>query len=138
MKSQMGNSFFNLGARRGGWLTPRPGRFTLGKQTRYSLYRKLGGPQGRSGRVRKISSPQGSHPHLIFKFLLFFTHILFHFILQFEISVFFLVGSDRKPPTKPVRFKNVSGFNRTNRKIPAQEVRFRLKRATCTPPARFV
>ena len=26
---------------------------------RYLLYRRLGGPQGRSGRVRKISSPQG-------------------------------------------------------------------------------
>jgi hypothetical protein len=33
----------------GGWLTPRRGRF----ETRYPLYRRLGGPQGRSGRVRK-------------------------------------------------------------------------------------
>ena len=31
--------------------TPRPGRFTLGKQTRYPLYRRLNGPQSRSGRV---------------------------------------------------------------------------------------
>jgi hypothetical protein len=39
----------------GGWLTPPPGRFTFGKDiTWYPLYRKLGGPQGRSGRVRKI------------------------------------------------------------------------------------
>ena len=38
-----------------GWLTPRPGRFTFGKETRYPSYGKLGGPQGRSGRVRKIS-----------------------------------------------------------------------------------
>jgi hypothetical protein len=37
----------------GGWSTPRPGRFTPGKETWYSL----GGPQGRSGRVRKISPP---------------------------------------------------------------------------------
>ena len=28
-------------------------------KTRYSLYRRLGGPQGRSGRVRKISPPTG-------------------------------------------------------------------------------
>jgi hypothetical protein len=28
-------------------------------KTRYLLYRKLGGPQGRSGRVRKISPPPG-------------------------------------------------------------------------------
>ena len=27
--------------------------------TRYPLYRRLGGPQGRSGRVRKISPPSG-------------------------------------------------------------------------------
>ena len=29
-------------------------------KTRYPLYRRLGGPQGRSGRVRKISSPTGN------------------------------------------------------------------------------
>jgi hypothetical protein len=28
-------------------------------KTRYTLYRRLGGSQGRSGRVRKISSPTG-------------------------------------------------------------------------------
>jgi hypothetical protein len=30
--------------------------------TRYPLYRRLGGPQGRSGRVRKISPPPGFDP----------------------------------------------------------------------------
>ena len=39
----------------GRWSTTRPGRFTPGKGTRYAFYRRLGGPQGRSGRVRKIS-----------------------------------------------------------------------------------
>jgi hypothetical protein len=29
---------------------------------RYPLYRRLGGPQGRSGRVRKISPPLGFDP----------------------------------------------------------------------------
>jgi hypothetical protein len=43
----------------GGWSTPRPSRFTPGKQTRYTLCRRLGGPQGRSGRMRKISPPPG-------------------------------------------------------------------------------
>jgi hypothetical protein len=38
-----------------GWLSPRPGRFTPGKETRYPLYRKLGGSQGWSDSVRKIS-----------------------------------------------------------------------------------
>ena len=28
-------------------------------KTRYPLYRRLGGPQGRSGRVRKVSPPPG-------------------------------------------------------------------------------
>ena len=28
-------------------------------KNRYALYRRLGGPQGRCGRVRKISPPQG-------------------------------------------------------------------------------
>jgi hypothetical protein len=42
-----------------GWSTPRPGRFTRGKQTRYPLYRRLGWPQGWSGRVLKISPPPG-------------------------------------------------------------------------------
>ena len=31
-------------------------------KTRYPLYRRLGGPQGRSGRVRKISPPPGFDP----------------------------------------------------------------------------
>ena len=31
----------------GGWLTPRLGRFTPGKETRYPLYRRLGGPRAR-------------------------------------------------------------------------------------------
>jgi hypothetical protein len=36
-----------------------PGGFLPPGKTRYSLYRRLGGPQGRSGQVRKISPPTG-------------------------------------------------------------------------------
>jgi hypothetical protein len=43
----------------GGWSTPRPGRFTPGKQTRCPLYRRLGVTQDPSGRVRKISPLPG-------------------------------------------------------------------------------
>jgi hypothetical protein len=50
--------FFHLSARLGWWSTPLAGRFTPW-ETRYPLYRRLGGPQGRSGRVRKISPPPG-------------------------------------------------------------------------------
>ena len=34
-------------------------------KTRYPLYRMLGGPQGRSGRVRKISPPPGFDPQIV-------------------------------------------------------------------------
>ena len=49
----------------GGWLTPRPGRFTPAKETRYPLYRRLGGPQGRSGRMQNISLPAGLDPRTV-------------------------------------------------------------------------
>ena len=42
-----------------GWSTPRPGRLTPRKETRYPLYRRLDGPQGWSGRVRKTSPSTG-------------------------------------------------------------------------------
>jgi hypothetical protein len=38
----------------GGWVSPRPGRFTLVKGTQPSLYRSLGVFEGLSGWVRKI------------------------------------------------------------------------------------
>ena len=36
---------------------PHPGHFFPGKETLYPLYRRLGGPQGQSGWVQKISPP---------------------------------------------------------------------------------
>ena len=57
--------FHDHGTRRG-WgvsATPRP-LFTPGK-TRYPLYRRLGGPQGWSGQVRKISPPPGFDPRTV-------------------------------------------------------------------------
>jgi hypothetical protein len=41
----------------GGWLTPHPGPFTPGKETRYPFYRRLGGHLGRSEWVQKILLP---------------------------------------------------------------------------------
>ena len=55
--------FLDHGTRRG-WgvsVTPRP-LFTPGKDT---LYRRLGGPQGRSRWVRKISTPSGFDPRTV-------------------------------------------------------------------------
>ena len=34
-------------------------------KTRYPLYKILGGPQGRSGRVRKMSTPPGFDPRAV-------------------------------------------------------------------------
>ena len=34
-------------------------------KTRYQLYRRQGGPQGRSGQVRKISPPPGLDPRTV-------------------------------------------------------------------------
>jgi hypothetical protein len=49
----------------GGWSAPSPGRFTPGRETRYPLYRRLGGPQGRSRRLRKMSPKPGFDPRTV-------------------------------------------------------------------------
>jgi hypothetical protein len=45
-----------------GWLTPRSSRITPGKETRYPLYIRLGGPQDQSGRMRNILPPPEFDP----------------------------------------------------------------------------
>jgi hypothetical protein len=52
--------FRDLGARSCVWSASRPDRLTPG-DTRYPLYRRLGEPQGRPVRVRKISPPPPLH-----------------------------------------------------------------------------
>jgi hypothetical protein len=49
----------------GGWPMPRLGRFTPGEETQYQLYRRLTGPQQRSGRVWKISPTLGFDPRTV-------------------------------------------------------------------------
>ena len=51
--------FHDHGTRLGKRSESHPGRFLPPEKTRYQLYRRLGGPQGRSGQVRKISPPLG-------------------------------------------------------------------------------
>ena len=41
----------------GEWLAARPGRNLPPGKTRYPLYRRLGGPQGRSGRAENLAAP---------------------------------------------------------------------------------
>jgi hypothetical protein len=46
-------------------LASRPGRSLPPGKTRYPLYRRLGGPQGRSGQVRKNSPPPSFNPRTV-------------------------------------------------------------------------
>ena len=58
-------SFLNLSARWGvGGQRHAPAALPPGK-TRYPLYGKMGGPQGRSGRVRIILLPPGIDPRTV-------------------------------------------------------------------------
>jgi len=57
--------FLDHGTRRGEWLASRPGRSLLPGKTQYPLYRGLGGPQGQSGQVRKISTASGLDPRTV-------------------------------------------------------------------------
>jgi hypothetical protein len=54
--------FLDHGTKRGEGSASRLGRFLHPGKTRYPLYRRLGGPQGRSGQVRKISPSPGFDP----------------------------------------------------------------------------
>jgi len=51
--------FLDHGTRRGEGSASRPGHSLPPGKTRYPFYRRLDGPQGRSGQVRKISPPTG-------------------------------------------------------------------------------
>jgi len=54
--------FLDHGTRRGEGSASHPGRSLPPGKSRYPLYRRLRGPQGRSGQVRKISPPPGFDP----------------------------------------------------------------------------
>jgi hypothetical protein len=51
--------FMTTALERGEWSAVRPGRTLPPGKTQYALYRRPGGPQGRSGQVWKISPPPG-------------------------------------------------------------------------------
>ena len=48
-----------------GWLAPRLGCFDPRKATRYPLFNKLGGSQGRCRRVRKVSALTVLNPRIV-------------------------------------------------------------------------
>ena len=57
--------FLDHGTRRDEGSASRPGRSSPPGKTRYALYRRLGGPQGRSGQVWKISPLPGFDPRTV-------------------------------------------------------------------------
>ena len=57
--------FLDHGTRRGEGSVSRPSRSLPPGKTRYPLYRRLGGSQGRSGQVRKISPPPEFDPRTV-------------------------------------------------------------------------
>jgi len=57
--------FLDHGTRRGEGSASLPGRSSPPEKTRYPLYRRLGGPHGRSGQVQKISPQPGFDPRTV-------------------------------------------------------------------------
>ena len=57
--------FHDNGTRRDEGSASRSGRSLFPGKIRYPLYRRLGGPQGRSGPVQKISAPPGFDPRTV-------------------------------------------------------------------------
>ena len=55
--------FHDRGTRRGEWSAARPGRTLPPGKTRYPFYRRLGGPQGRSGRAENLVPTGDSIPN---------------------------------------------------------------------------
>jgi len=60
------STLFLISALEGGeGSTSRPGRTLPPGKSRYPFYRRLSGPQDRSGQVRKISLPPGFDPRTV-------------------------------------------------------------------------
>jgi len=56
--------FLDRGARRGEWTAARRGRTLPPGKTQYQFYRRLGGPQDRSGRAENLV-PTGIRPRTV-------------------------------------------------------------------------
>ena len=57
--------FLTLALEGGEGSVSRPGHTLSPGKSRYPLYRRLGGPQSRSGQVQKISPPPGFDPQTV-------------------------------------------------------------------------
>jgi hypothetical protein len=89
-------------------------------KTRYPLYRRLGGPQGRFGRVRKLSPPPGFDPRTVKPLANRYTDwaIPGHFLILRRIEIALFVNVQRsscKMSIILVRFESLKlGFSRQN------------------------
>ena len=102
-------SFFNLDARWDLWSTPRLRRFTSGNETRYSLYRRLGGPQSRSGQCEKIFLPPGFFLFLLFLFSsVSFLSIVCFYILFSSCHLSLYNTTQTSMPPGGIRTRNLS------------------------------
>jgi hypothetical protein len=92
---------------------PRPGRFTPREGSRYPLYRRLGEPQGRSGRVRKISPPPGYFCSCFFRSVLFI-----HYVPLYSVSScrLFLYNTQHERPC-PQRDSNAKSQQTIGRRL---------------------
>ena len=74
--------FHDRGTRRGEWSAARPGRTLTPGNNRYPFYRRLGGPQGRSGGPENLVPPRDFflylHPYLLPYYCFIPIHTLFN------------------------------------------------------------
>jgi hypothetical protein len=84
---------------------PRPGRFNPEKGKRYPLCRRLGGPEGRFGRLRKISPSPGFF--FVFACTLHFISTCFFvsIVLYFAFLSFFYLKHTIQTSMSPAWFK---------------------------------
>jgi hypothetical protein len=58
-------------------------------KTRYPLYRRLGGPQGQSGRVRKISPSPGFGPRAVQPSIVYYLYSVFCVLFVCKCVLFY-------------------------------------------------
>ena len=93
-------SFFNLGAMWGLVVIATLRPLYLPQMTRYQMYRRLGGPHSRSGRLRKISPPPPPPPPPRVIRTCFFVLIALHFVFTYNTNIHAPGGIRNRNPSK--------------------------------------
>ena len=89
-------SFLTTALEGGEGSASRPGRSLPPGKTRYPLYRRLGGPLGRSGKVRKISPPPAFDPRTVYPVASRYTDYAIQFHPYCQVKQPFGYGISRK------------------------------------------